>query len=101
VASFRPSLPPAIHTDGLEKLAVRGWGRGGTTEQMMELERTVTPMLNRLATDERHLELVRNQCPDPSPSSCGCGWSGGGGFSGDLAHQPGRRRDDIHPALGG
>ena len=59
---FRASLPPAIHTDQLEKLSVRGWCRGGTEELMEQTQREITPTLNRYATDPRHLNLVRAQC---------------------------------------
>jgi hypothetical protein len=59
---FRPSLPPAIHTDKLEKMSVRGWGRGSTAELMEQTQKEITPMLNRQARDPRHLELVRGQC---------------------------------------
>jgi hypothetical protein len=59
---IRPSLPPAIHTDRLEKKAEAGWGRFNAVEQMMELEKSVTPTLSQYAVDERHLALVREQC---------------------------------------
>jgi hypothetical protein len=60
--AIRPSLPPAIHTDKLEQLAVRGWGRGGTGGLMEALHRDLTPMLVRNAGDEKYLALVRRQC---------------------------------------
>jgi hypothetical protein len=59
---IRPSLPPAIHTDRLEKKSDAGWGRFNAAEQMAELERSVTPTLSRYAADERHLALVREPC---------------------------------------
>jgi len=59
---FHPSLPPAIHSDKLEKLAVRGWARGSVTGLMEQLQREITPSLVNYASDPRHLELVRNQC---------------------------------------
>ncbi len=57
-----PSLPPAIHTDRLTTLSVRGWARGSTGTLLTELQQTLTPTLNRFAGDARHLELVRPQC---------------------------------------
>ena len=59
---FRASLPPAIHTDKLEKLSVRGWARGGTAELLEQTQREITPRLIQHAGDPRHLELVRAQC---------------------------------------
>jgi hypothetical protein len=57
-----PSLPPAIHTDKLEKLAVRGWARGSVAGLMEQLQKEITPMLIQSASDPRHLELVRERC---------------------------------------
>jgi hypothetical protein len=59
---IRPTLPPAIHTDGLEKRSDRGWLRFNEDEQMAELERSITPTLNERAKDPEHLELVRERC---------------------------------------
>jgi len=60
--AIKPSLPPAIHTDRMECLAVRGWGRGSTAGMLTELQQSLTPTLNQYAGDARHLELVRPQC---------------------------------------
>ena len=57
-----PSLPPAIHTDQLTTLAVRGWARGSTAGLLAELQQSLTPTLNQYAGDDRHLKLVRPQC---------------------------------------
>ena len=59
---FRPSLPPAIHTDKLQKLCVRGWARGSTTELLEQTHHEITPTLITYASDPRHLDLVRSQC---------------------------------------
>jgi len=59
---FHPSLPPAIHTDKLEKLAVRGWARGSVAGLMEQLQKEITPALSNYANDPRHLELVRARC---------------------------------------
>jgi hypothetical protein len=58
----RPSLPPAIHTDGMERHSQRGWLRFNVEEQMSELERSITPTLIVRASDPDHLELVRERC---------------------------------------
>ncbi len=58
----RPSLPPAIHTDKMEKKSEAGWGRFNAREQMAELEKNITPTLSQYADDGRHLTLVREQC---------------------------------------
>jgi hypothetical protein len=60
--AIRPTLPPAIHTDRLEKRAERGWARFNVDDQMDALQRSITPTLTRRATDAKHLELVREQC---------------------------------------
>ena len=60
--AVRPSLPPAIHTDRMEKKSDAGWGRFNAAEQMTELEKNVTPALSQYASDERHLVLVRELC---------------------------------------
>jgi len=59
---IRPSLPPAIHTDQLQCLTVRGWGRGSTSAMLTELQQSLTPTLNQYAGDTRHQALVRPQC---------------------------------------
>ena len=59
---IKPSLPPAIHTDRLTTLAVRGWARGSTSELLVELQQSLTPTLNQFAGDTRHQALVRPQC---------------------------------------
>jgi hypothetical protein len=58
----RPSLPPAIHTDKMEKKSAAGWGRFNASEQMTGLEKTITPTLSQYASDEKHLVLAREQC---------------------------------------
>lgn len=59
---IRPSLPPAIHTEGMQKRADAGWARFDAREQMAELERSLTPRLARTAADPRRLALVREEC---------------------------------------
>ena len=59
---IHPSLPPAIHTDRMEKRMERGWARMSPSALLDQLERRMTPTLNAYATDTRHLELVRPQC---------------------------------------
>jgi hypothetical protein len=60
--NIRPSLPPAIHTDKMERRSDRGWARFNTSEQMEELEKSITPELTRMAGDPRHRALAREQC---------------------------------------
>jgi len=59
---IRPSLPPAIHTDRMQKRSEAGWARFDAREQMAELERSLTPRLTRHAGDPRRLALVREEC---------------------------------------
>lgn len=60
--AIRPSLPPAIHTDQMQKRSEAGWARFDAREQMAELERSLTPRLARHAGDPRRLALVREEC---------------------------------------
>jgi len=59
---LRASLPPAIHTDKMEKRTDSGWLRFNADEQMTELEKTITPTLTTYASDQRHLDFVREEC---------------------------------------
>jgi hypothetical protein len=59
---IRPSLPPAIHTDKMEKQSESGWARFDKHEQLAALERGMTPALNDLASDSRHVNLAREEC---------------------------------------
>jgi len=59
---IRATLPPAIHTGGMEKHSARGWMRFNETEQMDDLERSITATLSKRATNPAHLEMVREQC---------------------------------------
>ena len=60
--AIRPSLPPAIHTDQMKKRSEGGWARFDAREQMVELEKSLTPRLTRHAGDPRRLALVREEC---------------------------------------
>jgi hypothetical protein len=60
--AIRPSLPPAIHTEGMQKRSEAGWARFDAREQMAELERSLTPRLARTAGDPRRLATVREEC---------------------------------------
>ncbi len=57
--AIRPSQPPAIHTDRMEKRAQEDWLRFDAEEQLDELQRSITPRLIARAAGARHLALVR------------------------------------------
>ena len=57
--ALRPSLPPAIHTDGIERRIEEDWLRFDGAEQLARLERELTPLLAARARDPRHLALGR------------------------------------------
>ncbi len=59
---IRPTRPPAIHTDTMEKESDGSWLQLGAREQMDSLERSLTPTLNRLAGTPQRIDLVREQC---------------------------------------
>jgi hypothetical protein len=56
---LRPSQPPAIHTDRIERRSESSWLRSDAPQQLAELERQLTPRLMTLAADPRHRALVR------------------------------------------
>jgi hypothetical protein len=59
---IRPTQPPAIHTDRMEKRSARGWLRFNATEQMEQLERDLTAILIRNASDRSRVDFVRETC---------------------------------------
>lgn len=59
---IRPTLPPAIHTDGLERRSESGWLRFNEAQQMEELERGLTAALSERAAGTVHLDMVRERC---------------------------------------
>ncbi len=59
---IRPTLPPAIHTDRMEKRSESGWLRSNEDEEMETLMSSLTPTLVDRARDADHLELVRERC---------------------------------------
>ena len=56
---IRPTLPPSILTDGMEKRSEAGWARFNAQAQLDALERSITPTLNRYAGDPHRIALVR------------------------------------------
>jgi len=59
---LRATLPPALHTDRMEKHGERGWLRFDLDLQMDELEKSITPTLVTRAADARTVSLVRETC---------------------------------------
>lgn len=59
---IRPSLPPAIHTDRMEKSTASGWARFDKDDNLAALERSITPELEQRAGDAKHIKLVREGC---------------------------------------
>lgn len=57
---IRATLPPAIHTDGMEKYSSRGWGRFDSKESMEALQRSMTPTVMEFAGDKKHISLVKD-----------------------------------------
>lgn len=60
--AIQPTLPPAIHTDRLEKRSERGLLRFDLGAQMAALERSLTPTLTAYARRPERIELVREKC---------------------------------------
>ena len=59
---IRATLPPAIHTGGMEKRSSTGWLRFDSDEEMAQLERHLTELLSRRAQDPDTIDLVRDTC---------------------------------------
>ncbi len=57
--AMRPSLPPAIRTEGMEKKSEAGWLRFNADENLANLEKNLTAALERRAGNKTHLDLVR------------------------------------------
>ncbi|MGE0641900.1 MAG: hypothetical protein AB7G12_13875 [Thermoanaerobaculia bacterium] len=55
----RPSLPPAIHTDGMERRTQSDWLRFDAPARLADLERELTSLLAARAGDPQHRELAR------------------------------------------
>lgn len=59
---IRPSQPPAIRTDQMQKRSEAGWLRFNAAESLEALEKNLTPSLEKRAGDERHINMVREAC---------------------------------------
>jgi hypothetical protein len=55
----KPSLPPAIHTDGIERRTQADWLRFDAPVRLAELERELTPLLTARAMDPEHRRAAR------------------------------------------
>jgi hypothetical protein len=60
--AIRPSQPPAIHTDAMEKSTENGWARFNKAGNLETLERSLTPELERRAAKLARQSLVREAC---------------------------------------
>lgn len=60
--SFHPSLPTAFHTDKMQKSTESGWARFNKSDNLAELEKSITPQLDERASDPKHMKLVREAC---------------------------------------
>ncbi len=60
--AIRPSQPPAIHTDGMEKSTESGWARFNKAGNLETLERSLTPELERRAAALARQPMVREAC---------------------------------------
>jgi hypothetical protein len=57
--ALAPSLPPAIHTDGIERRVEADWLRFDAGEQLARLERELTPLLAARAREPRLMAFGR------------------------------------------
>jgi len=57
---IRPSLPPSIRTEKMEKKSTNGWARLNAAENLADLERSITPSLEVRAATPEHIAKVRD-----------------------------------------
>jgi hypothetical protein len=57
--ALRPSSPPAVRTDGMQKKSEAGWLRFNAAENLASLERELTPTLEKRAGNKAHLDRIR------------------------------------------
>lgn len=57
--ALRPTQTPSIRTDRMEKKTEAGWGRFNAAENLIELERSITPTLERRAGNSTHIDSIR------------------------------------------
>jgi len=62
--ALRPSLPPAIHTDGMERRTESTWLRFDAGTQLARLERELTPLLSARAGEPRLMAFGRGAARD-------------------------------------
>ena len=60
--SIQPTLPPAIHTDGMEKRIEGSWLRFDEHDVMDDLEQSLSLRLSARAKSPRRIDLVREIC---------------------------------------
>jgi hypothetical protein len=56
---LRPTLPPAIRTNLMQKRTAAGWGRFNAEENLSDLEKSITPSLETRAGNPGNIDLVR------------------------------------------
>jgi hypothetical protein len=59
---IRPSQPPAIHTESMEKMTENGWARFNKDDNLSTLEKSITPTLETRAFEPSHIRLARDAC---------------------------------------
>jgi hypothetical protein len=57
--SIRPSQPPAIRTDGMERKSEAGWLRFNSKDHLEQLEKSLTPTLEKRAGTPHRINQVR------------------------------------------
>lgn len=57
---IRPSLPPAIRTDRMEKKSTSGWLRFNEAESLAALEKNLTPRLEKIGASRAKINSVRD-----------------------------------------
>lgn len=58
----RPTLPPAIRTEGMEKKTEAGWLRFNAGDNLSQLEKNLTPALEKRAGGHIQIPDVRDNC---------------------------------------
>ena len=59
---IRPSQPPAIRTEFMEKMTENGWARFNKEDNLETLEKSITPTLETRAFEPSHIRFAREAC---------------------------------------
>ncbi|MDX2128662.1 MAG: hypothetical protein SFU91_06460 [Chloroherpetonaceae bacterium] len=57
--ALKPTLPPGINTEGIQKFSKQGWFRWDKDKELEELQKSITPRLTEIAGSDKMIDLVK------------------------------------------